>query len=462
MRFCNVRQQSRHFSLIACFLAVTSLWSTPPHSHAQFADQSMGWTVEQEKAVSGYLTRRLQRQGVVINDIWLEYWTNERAEHLRAASTAPMSHLSTVIIRDQRFNAFALPGNITGYNIGLWKTAETEAEFVAVMAHELAHLNLRHFSRLADANRQQAWLAISGAILGIALAGTNPDLAGATFFGSQLGAAQQRMAFSRAMETEADRFSARLLRETGYDPGAAATLFQRLQSQTSFQPGLSDYWQTHPLTSTRIANMAQMEDQRLANHQAPDHHYPVLRWYLSKTYSRGELFATAPAVYRENKPGDGSTHNSSIPSSLLQMAEPNLLLGWLVYYQDEFSLEQYQVHLQQIVRLFPDFDPAYYYLANTRWQQQQDEANCQQALADLRSIEAPYLDVLEMRTLLTRLCQPERETEALANYYWHQGEEARAMSLLRGAIANPGGVTQLARLKQLLSSYEQQLSLLPR
>ncbi|MCH8533290.1 MAG: M48 family metalloprotease [Saccharospirillum sp.] len=461
MRFCNVRQQSQCFSLIACILTVSLLWSAAPKSHAQFADQSMGWTTEQEKAVSGYLTRRLQRQGVVINDIWLEYWTNERAEHLRAASTAPMSHLSTLLIREQSFNAFALPGNITGYNIGLWKTAETEAEFVAVMAHELAHLNLRHFSRLADANRQQAWLSISGAILGIALASTNPDLAGATFFGSQLGAAQQRLAFSRAMETEADRFSARLLSETGYDPGAGARLFQRLQAQTSFQPGLSDYWQTHPLTSTRIANMAQLEDQRNGSEPAPDHHYPVLRWHLNKAHSRGESFATAPAVYRENAPtNDDDT--TLFPPALLQNAEPNLLFGWLIYYQNEFSLEQYQARLSMILRLFPDFDPAYFYLAKARWQQQQDANTCRQAIEDLGSIKATYMEVLEFRTILTKTCQPERETEALANYYWYQGEESRAMSLLRGAISNPSGASQLARQKQLLTTFEQQRSLLPR
>lgn len=461
MRFCNARQQSRSFSLIACLLAVSLIWSAPIPGQAQFADQSMGWTTEQEKAVSGYLTRRLQRQGVVINDIWLEYWMNERAEHLRAASTAPMSHLSTLLIRDQSFNAFALPGNITGYNIGLWKTAETEAEFVAVMAHELAHLNLRHFSRLADANRQQAWLAISGAILGVALASTNPDLAGATFFGSQLGAAQQRLAFSRAMETEADRFSARLLTETGYDPGAGARLFQRLQAQSSFQPGLSDYWQTHPLTSTRIANMAQLEDQRNPDQAAPDHHYPILRWHLNRSYARGEAFAETPTVLRDHRP-DPDSIDALFPSALLQNAEPNLLLGWLVLYRDAFDAEQYQQRLRLISRLFPDFDPAYFYLAKSRWQQSQDEDTCHLAVEDLRSINSTYLEVLEFRTLLTRTCQPERETEALANYYWHLGEEARAMSLLRGAIASPSGTTNLARHRQLLSSFEQQRSLLPR
>ncbi|MHA7879183.1 MAG: M48 family metallopeptidase [Saccharospirillum sp.] len=444
---------------MAWLLVASLTWGLSTGSFAQFADQSLGWTTEQEQAVAGYLTRRLQRQGVVINDVWIEYWMRERAEHLRAASTTPMSHLQTLLIRDPSFNAFALPGNVTGYHIGLWKTAETEAEFVAVVAHELAHLNLRHFSRLADANRQQAWIALSGAILGIALAGTNPDLAGATFFGSQLGAAQQRLAFSRAMETEADRFSARLLTETGYGPGAGSRLFQRLQSQLSFQPGLSDYWQTHPLTSTRIANMAQLADEGGDNDAAPDHHYPVLRWHLGRTHSREDDFADLPAAYRDARRNEDE--NALFPETLLRSAEPNLLLGWAVLNEADISQSQQLAQLQTITRLFPDFDPAYYHLAKKRWAINTDDAHCRAALEDLRAVEGEYLQVLELRAQLTKTCQSDRENEALAAYYWHQGEESRAMSLLRNAIAAPSGVSQLARMRAQLSSYEQQLRLLP-
>lgn len=438
--------------LFSAWLALTAVSA----SAEDFGDQSLGWTRAQEDAVAGYLKRRMQAQGQILNDVWIEYWLAERAERLRQAATASLGSLSVVLIDDHSFNAIALPGNVMGFHLGLWETAETEAEFVSVLAHELAHLNLRHFNRLMNSNRQQTWLALSGALLGIALIGVDPELGTAAFTSSQLGALQQQLAFSRAMETEADRFASQVMRDIGYDPSAGADVFQRLQQQLSYQPGASDFWQTHPLPTNRVARLDRGKTEAGDN---PEHHYGALRWYLNTRFMPEDRFADAPEIYKEVSSSD----DDSLPTELLPQADPNLPFGWILWQDGRADSEVQHDRLMQLTRLFPDFDPAWFELARqTAPNSQADNDRCEQALGYLARIDGTYLQALELKRRLTSQCQPQREAEATAQWLWHKGEENRAMNLLRRAIENPQSASQVARIRQLLTHYEEQRALLPR
>lgn len=421
--------------------------------HAEFGDSSLGWTKEQETAVAGYLTRRLQRQGTVINDVWLEYWLAERAERLRQASTSSLGPLSVVLINQASFNAFALPGNVMGFNLGLWSNARTEDEFTSVVAHEIGHLSLRHFNRLSDSNRQQAWLAISGAILGLALASSNSELGGATFIGSQMGAVQQRLAFSRAMESEADSYATNLLHEAGYNPSAGAAVFSRLQQDLSSRSG-SDYWQTHPRAITRAAQLESQQGSATNPSATTNNQYDTLRWYVSQRYASNDDFAPAPEWAAIPAPTD-----KRLPAELMITPDPNTMLGW-IRTQEGSNDQQSTERLALLLTLFPDFDPAWFDQA-TLTAQARSETACREALAMLDQIKGNYLQVHELRRQLSGECLLNREAEATAAWYWHRGEETRALSLLRRAIEQPNSASQLARIRQKLAEYERQLALLP-
>lgn len=456
MRFCKGHFRRRCSAL---FTGLTlALTCTGPNQLAAegFGDQSLGWTRDQEAAVAGYLQRRLQRQGQVINDVWVEYWLNERAERLRQASNIPLHEVSALTIDERNFNAFALPGNVMGFNLGLWRTAETEAEFLSVMGHELAHLRLRHFSRMQDANRQQSWLAISGALLGIALMSSNSELGAATFTGSQASAIQQSLAFSRTMESEADDLSSKTLAEIGYDAQAGAQVFRRMQQQITYQSSSSDYWQSHPLPTSRVARLESMD--AISSADSPDHQYDVLRWHLSQTHLPDDNVAPWPDRYQallSAQPDD-----SALPNELLSQADPDLILGWILHQQDQFETAQVSEQLATLTQLFPDFDPGWFWQAKMTAQQQDDHA-CRQARSYLDKVDAVYIEVLALSQQLASRCQPERETEARALWLWHSGEESAALNLLRQAIEQPVNTSQLARLRQRLTEFERQRNLLP-
>ncbi|MEX2322122.1 MAG: M48 family metalloprotease, partial [Saccharospirillum sp.] len=415
-------------------------------AHAEFGDSSLGWTLEQERAVAGYLQRRLQRQGNVINDVWLEYWLAERAERLRQTSTSTLGPLSVVLLRQKAFNAFALPGNVMGFNLGLWENARTEDEFTSVVAHEIAHLSLRHFNRLSDSNRQQAWLAISGALLGIALASVNSEIGGATLIGSQMGAAQQSLAFSRSMESEADRYATDMLREAGYNPNAGAAVFARLQQSLGGRSG-SDYWQTHPRSITRAAQLEAQQGSASGVTGHTDNQYETLRWYINEHYAADDDFAPDP-TWQSLTP----TSDQLLPQPLMDDPDPNTLFGWTRFQaepDDPRTLER----LALLLTLFPDFDPAWHLRAELTARSDTALA-CREALSFLDRIKGQYLEVVELRHRLSGDCLQNREAEATAAWYWHRGEETRALTLLRRALELPDNASQLARLREKLSEYE--------
>ena len=78
--------------------------------------------------------------------------------------------IELVIVDNPTINAFAVPGGVIGVHSGLFQYAETEDEFATVMAHEIAHLSQRHFSRSEPQEQgpmqQRGWRVLLAATVG--------------------------------------------------------------------------------------------------------------------------------------------------------------------------------------------------------------------------------------------------------------------------------------------------------
>src|SRR6266481_8257357 len=71
------------------------------------------------------------------------------------------------VVNQKEINAFALPGGPVRVNLGTIQAADTEAQLAGVMAHEIAHVYMRHATR--NASKQsiaQLPAAILGGVLG--------------------------------------------------------------------------------------------------------------------------------------------------------------------------------------------------------------------------------------------------------------------------------------------------------
>ena len=151
------------------------------------------------------------------------------------------------VVNARDINAFALPGGPMYVNRGMIEAARNEGEMAGVMAHEIAHVALRHGT--AQATKQgsvgsqlgQIGLILGGAILG----GQTGAQLGA------LGAAAWQTKYSREYETNADILGAQILATAGYDPRDLANMFRTIQEQSggSRQP---EWLSSHPDPGNRF------------------------------------------------------------------------------------------------------------------------------------------------------------------------------------------------------------------
>ena len=145
------------------------------------------------------------------------------------------------IIRDDAtVNAFAVPGGYLYFYTGLIKMLDNEAEFVGVMAHEMAHVARRHSS-------EQLTKAYGIDLLLSMLLGKNANQW--VKIAADLAAGLVELKFSRNDEFEADKYAVIYTYATEWDARGVANFFERLDSHTPTPVFLS----THPADKDRIA-----------------------------------------------------------------------------------------------------------------------------------------------------------------------------------------------------------------
>lgn len=138
-------------------------------------------------------------------------------------------------------NAFAAPGGVVVVNAGLLRAVTTPEELAGVLAHEIAHAELRHsLKTLVKGLGLRALVTIAlGDLSGSAVADAAKQLT--------------NLSFSRQAEQEADREGLRRLVAARIDPQGMVRFFERLtKEQTLSPPALLS---THPAPAERLAEL---------------------------------------------------------------------------------------------------------------------------------------------------------------------------------------------------------------
>ncbi len=149
-------------------------------------------------------------QAPLVNDPLLYSYLESLVFELVTHSELQDRRIELVIVNNPTINAFAVPGGVIGVHNGLFKYAQTEDEFATVIAHEIAHLSQRHFSRRIEMAQSQSPINIAGLLAGILLAATAGTDAGmAAMTATQAALQDQQLRYSRSNEAEADRIGMR-------------------------------------------------------------------------------------------------------------------------------------------------------------------------------------------------------------------------------------------------------------
>ncbi len=148
-------------------------------------------------------------------------------------------------------NALALPGGIIVITDNMVKASQTTEEVLAVLAHEMGHVELRHAMRSV----------LQNSVIGAATAAVTSDAASLSIAVVSLPVILAQTKYSRGFEAEADEYAFKLLKQKGYSPMAFASIMERLAKKDENEMGEFAYLSTHPVTKERV--------QRARNAAAP-------------------------------------------------------------------------------------------------------------------------------------------------------------------------------------------------
>ncbi len=277
---------THRYSLALLLLTVGTIFGMS--SHAQQSEISLPnlgspatstISIAEEEALGEAWLRSFRNRTPLMRDYLLQDYVENLIQSLRPYSNIPYRKLDILLIDNPTINAFAVPGGVIGVHNGLLNYAETEDEVASVLAHELAHLSQRHFSR-SQAERQSTGVAtMAGMLASVVLAATLGGDAGMAAMSVTQGLAIDReLRYSRQNEQEADRIGQAVLFQAGLNPEATATMFEHMQDLTRISGSrVPEYLLTHPLPSSRLSDAKSRAAQYPQRFYATNLSYQLLR-----------------------------------------------------------------------------------------------------------------------------------------------------------------------------------------
>jgi predicted Zn-dependent protease len=162
-------------------------------------------------------------------------------------------------------NAFATSGGHIFVTRGLISAAKSEDALAAVIAHEVAHIQLQHSIRAIKTSRITQALIVTGASTVGAVSGMNVNEL-TSVFNESVGEILQTLVnsgYSQTQEFAADNTAMSLLASAGYNSSA---LIDMLKELNAVQTSSAGFGKTHPSPAQRITNA----ERSVSRHRVTD------------------------------------------------------------------------------------------------------------------------------------------------------------------------------------------------
>ena len=273
------------------FLALV-IYAFSVHSHCasnelpSLGDATSGLiSLDQEHILGRSWLRNLRKQTDTLHIPVLTEFSENLIYRLASHSQVGDRRFEIVLLDNKQLNAFAVPGGVIGINAGLFLHAKNEAQFAAVLAHELAHLSQRHFARQVEEGRKQAPIAMATLLGSIMLLATNNTEAGfAGLMTSQAAATQWALSYSRDWEREADRIGIHTLSGARFDPQGMPDMFRQMYDAHKYSERPPEFLLTHPVTENRVSDAAGRAENIKGDILKEDMEFQLMRTRLQIRY----------------------------------------------------------------------------------------------------------------------------------------------------------------------------------
>lgn len=197
-----------------------------------------------------------------------------KCQPLTISGNERLKPISVTVVRNEEFNAFAIPGRHIVVYSGVFSHLQNHHELMALIGHEAGHVENRHSIRSV----------VRAGTLYLAFSLLMGDLTGLSALFLDQAQNLQNLSYSRDFEREADLESHRFLCQNNADPKATVSLMKILDAiSSSRHTDLPDFLQSHPMTKERLEN-AQKE---LSQHPCKEE--VIQNYELEKLFSQMKL-----------------------------------------------------------------------------------------------------------------------------------------------------------------------------
>ena len=270
------------------------------------------YTPEQDVKIGREAAAEIRKQYPLIEDERVTKYLAMLGDRLVAAAPEelkkPVYEYSFTPVNLKEINAFALPGGPMFVHRGMFRAAATEAEVVGVMAHELAHVLLRHGTANAS-KAQNPWLQLGqlAGQVGGALVGGSAGAAIAQ--GADFGLGTLLLKYSRDYEKQADLLGAQIMAKAGYDPRALGRMFETIEKETNSSGGAGgpQWMSSHPNPGNRTVYINKEAEALTVAAAADDSQFTPI-----KTTFAGMPAATSMAELAKRKTEGTGTASRSL------------------------------------------------------------------------------------------------------------------------------------------------------
>jgi beta-barrel assembly-enhancing protease len=220
---------------------------------------------EDEIELGNALTASFLGASPLSPDARLQRYVNRVGKWIALHGNRPDLPWTFTVIDTETINAFAMPGGSIIVSSGLVKRLASESELAGVLAHEIAHVVMKHqLTAIQSGMKADFWKSV-----GTSIAADRVRIGGGAV-GSAVGniakpyildAAGNLIAdgfflrpLDRGLETQADELAVVLAIRSGYDPYGLVGALQML-AQYKGDADAASLLSTHPSPSERIADL---------------------------------------------------------------------------------------------------------------------------------------------------------------------------------------------------------------
>ena len=274
---------------------------------------SSGITVKQEEQLAREYIKILSAQMDMVDDPLITGYLNALGKKLVEAFPPQPFNYHFYVVKQDVYNAFAIPGGHIFMYTGLISAMESEAELAGILSHEISHVFCRHIAQKIEKSKKINMATLAGVAAGILLgAAGGGEVASALTLGSMAAGQSAALANSRADEIQADQVGLEYLTKAGYSGEGLLTILNKIRAKQWFGADVvPSYLMTHPAVEDRLAYIDTYLDKH--RHQktqqvAPSKLFPMIQARVTALYSDEKVALNTFRGRIERDPADPIGH----------------------------------------------------------------------------------------------------------------------------------------------------------